>query len=202
MLADKRRPIGISAIVAGALLLAAGVTIAHFTGLPEKDALDRLILPDIPRGWLLVTAGQLIGLTGSQLAIIGIYFAFIHNQEMTWTRAGVAGLLTWFEFVIFLGIIPSEWLAIAQGPLGWGSKPAITIPRFLVLNNHVEISYKALKDIIEVGYYQTMVIAIAFGIYWLGEQKKRRAVAPPPKFSTYGRQLVRTAGNGGPNGAE
>lgn len=201
MLAEKRRQIGISAVVGGVLLLAAGVLIAHFTGLAEKDSLDRPILPDIPRGWVLVTAGQLVALAGSQLAILGVYLGFIHGQEMTWTRAGVAGLLTWFEFVIFFGIVPSEWLALAQGPLRWGSKPALTIPRFLVLNNHVEISYKALKEIIEIGYYQSAVVATGFGIYWIQERKKRKAVAPPPKFSTYGRPLVRGSGNGGPNGA-
>jgi hypothetical protein len=195
---EKRRLIGIGGLLAGAVAFALGVIVAHFTGLPKEDALGREILAWIPRGWPLVTLGQLIGLAGSQIMVGALVIGWIFDLPMTWARAAFASAVAWVELVIFFGIVPSEWLNLAQGPLGWTTKPAFTIPSWLVLNNEVSISYKTLKDFISAGYYTTAFIALIIGIYKAQDwYKKSYKAAPAPTVSVYGRPVLKGNGNRG-----
>ena len=198
MTRERRIQIGVGGVVLGALVLVVGVLVAHFTGLPARDELGRDILPSIPRGWLYVTAGQLIGLAGSQIMVGALVFAWIFDRPLTWARAAVASLIAWIELVIFFGIVPSEWLNLAQGPLGWTSKTAFTIPKWLVLNNEVNISYRTIKDLISAGYYTNAFVALIVGVYkaqiWYRDSFK---AAPAPTTSVYGRPVLKGDRTGG-----
>lgn len=192
MILQRRKLIGIGGLTAGALVFVLGILVAHFTGLPSRDALDREILSWIPRGWALVTLGQLTALAGSQIMVGAIVVGWIFDLPMTWARAAVASLVAWVELVIFFGIVPSEWLNLAQGPLGWTTKPAFTIPSWLVLNNEVSISYKTLKEFISAGYYTTAFVALVIGVYKAQEwYKKSYKAAPAPTVSMYGRPVLK-----------
>ena len=103
------------------------VWIAHFALLPPE--VDRGIFEFIPRGWPWFTAGQIIALVGSQLMLFGAAMIWVANQPLTWARTAFASFLTWIEFVLLFGVVPSEWLNLSQGPLGWTSQNiAFTIP--------------------------------------------------------------------------
>ena len=189
---DERRRtlIGIAGIAGGSLILAVGVIIAHFTNLPVEDIDGNEILPSIPRGWVLFTAGQIIAFTGSQVMIAGAVYAFLWERPLTWARAGFGAFVAWIQLVLYFGVIPSEMLNLAQGPLGWTAKPAFTIPSWLVLNNEVSISFKALKDFIVAGYYTNATFALFVAIYKVQEWIKTRHDAPAvTPISAYGRPL-------------
>ncbi|NNJ48353.1 MAG: hypothetical protein HKP18_11035, partial [Acidimicrobiia bacterium] len=55
MTEQRRKLIGIGGLVVGSLVVAAGLTVAHFTNLPTEDVLGNEVLPSIPRGWQLYT---------------------------------------------------------------------------------------------------------------------------------------------------
>lgn len=199
---QKRQRIGLIGVVAGFVLLAVGVLIAHFTHLPTHDALGRELYPFIPRCtflesdpatcWILPTLGQSIAFVGSQLAIAGIVFGWIYGRRLTWALATVAAFLFTLEMIVLFGIVPNQFLGLAQGTLDWSDqKVFLTIPKWLVLNNNVSISYAALKDMISAGYATTLLAAIAVGAYQLQERAKKAGQPAPEVLSTYGRPVVK-----------
>ena len=200
---DRRRTrIGFTGIAVGLVMLAAGVIVAHFTALPAEDSVGRSLYPHIPRClpfenpgscWLIPTAGQVIGLVGSQVLLAAVAYAWILGRPLTWARASVAAFLFTVEMIILFGVVPNEWLALTQGTFEWtAQKTALTVPRWLVLNNEVTISYAVIKDLVSGGYSATLLIALAVGAYQLQERAKRAGSAPTPpaRVSSYGRTLV------------
>lgn len=196
-----RKRLGVAGIVTGMVLLVFGVFAAHFTGLPETDSLGRELYPNIPRClafegdacWVIPTSMQLLALVGSQLLFAGIVVGWILGRPLTWARATAAALLFTVEMLILFGIVPNQWLALTQGTWEWTSqKIAFTIPRWLVLNNDVSISYGAIKDIVSGGYSALMLGIVAVTIYQLQERPKRVATqAKTEKVSPFGRPLVK-----------
>ncbi len=190
MTEQRRKLIGIGGIVAGLGMVAVGLVVAHFTFLPTEDALGNEVLPSIPRGWQLYTLGQLVAVGGSQLIVAGVFIGWLWEKPITWVRAAVASLLGWFQLVLYFGIIPSEMLNLAQGPLEWTSRTAFTIPSWLVLNNEISISWLTIKDALVAGYYTNAFIVLIVGIYMAQVWIKKRAEATPViEISTWGRPM-------------
>lgn len=185
--------IGIAAIGVGAVISIVGFMAAHFTGLDTEDALGREIYPAIPRGWVYETLGQIVSLTGVLIVLGGITLAFLYQREMTWARASIGASVFVSLMMILFGIIPNEWLTLTQSTLEWTpQKIAFTIPPALVLNNQVDISYAAIKDIVSGTYSVVVLGAVAVGMYQYQEWAKRRTEGPPPTpVSEYGRPLTK-----------
>ncbi len=177
----------------GALVV--GVFFAHAGLAPDGSAPgeEQFVgyLEFVPRHWVVFTAGQLVAFGGSQLLLAGAALLWVANQPLTWARAGFAAWLAWIELVLLWGVVPSEWLNLTQGPLGWTSqKIFVTIPPWLVLNNPIDISYAALKDMIAGGYHifsLVIVLWFAFKIQEWGKTapKQDDAVTESP----YGRPM-------------
>lgn len=202
----KRRNLGIAAVAVGLVILTVGVLWAHFTGLPEVDNVGREIYPAIPRHWSLVLIGQIVALAGGQLAIIGVVVAYLYDRPLTWARASVGAALFTLQAMILFGIIPNEWLTLTQSELEWTpQRIAFTIPPWLVLNNDIQISYSAIKDIVSGTYSLIALVGTAGAMIWWQERQKKLASGPPPTvLSEYGRpvvkpvrSLVETNGGGG-----
>ena len=187
---QRRKLIGIGGLAVGAVVVAVGLTIAHFTNLPTEDALGNEVLPSIPRGWVLYTLGQLTAVAGSQIIALAVIFGWLWERPLTWVRAAVGSLVAWFELILFFGIIPSEMLNLAQGPLEWTSRTAFTFPDWLVLNNEVAVSWLTIKDAVVAGYYTNAFVVLIVGVYIAQEWIKKRADAEPlVRLSTWGRPL-------------
>lgn len=195
----QRKRLGAGLLLAGAFLVAFGVLFAHYSAFPEGEQVD--YFGWFPRGCLIgaercvpwYTAGQVIGLVGSQVAIAGALLLWVANQRMTWARAGFAAFLTWLEFVIIFGIVPSQWLSLSQGPLEMTrQRIAFTIPPWLVLGNDVSISWAAVKDAVS-GLYNTAVLgaAIVFAYKIQDWGRTKRRVEADAGTSLYGRPLRR-----------
>ena len=126
------------------------------------------------------------------MAIVGALFLWVANQRMTWARAGFAALITWIEFVIIFGIVPSEWLNLSQGPLEWTrQRIAFTIPRWMVLGNDVEISWAALKDAVSGAYNMAVLGGAIFFAYKIQGWGKTKPKATVEKSSVFGRPLTK-----------
>jgi hypothetical protein len=179
--------------VLGLLTSVAGFMFAHFTGLDALDNVGREIYPSIPRGWAWELAGQVVSLGGVLLAMAGLTLAFLYRRPLTWARASLGALLFTGLMMILYGIVPNEWLNLAQGPWEWTSaKVAFTIPSWLVLNNQIDVSFEAVKDIVLQGYIGAVTVGTIVVMYQWQERAKKRAAGPPPKpVSVYGRPVTK-----------
>lgn len=204
-LSDKsRKRIGGGLLLAGILGLILGVITIHWGSYPETEIVNGVEVPVVvdylnwfPRGTFWLGLGYLIVFGAVTLGLVGAAFLWVLNQPMTWTRATIAAMLAWIGLVFYLGMVPSEWLTFAQTRLDWSSQRiAFALPRWLMLNNTVEISYGALRDAIQMGYSLGMLgVAIVLGIQ-IQKMKEGRppSAAPVEKVSPYGRHLVRGEG--------
>ena len=192
---ERRLSLSWALMGVGVVLLLVGVFFAHagFASEPTRD--NGFYLDWVPRAGWVFTAGQLVALVGSQLLIAGAAFAWIANQPMTWARAAGATWLAFMELVIVWAIVPSEWLNLTQGPLGWTSQEILfVVPPLLVLNNEIAISYAVVKDAIVGGYHIVSLVAVLLFAVKVQQWGK---VAPPAASeseappSPYGRPLQR-----------
>jgi hypothetical protein len=199
---QKRRRIGVLGVVVGLVLLAVGVAVAHFTALPAVDSVKQPIYSWIPRCvfferssescWVLPITGGIIAVIGSQIGIAAIVFGWIYERKLTWALATVGAFLFTLEMIILLGVIPNQWLTLAQGTLDWSERRTLfTVPKWLVLNNHVAISYGMVKEVIAAGYSTTVLAAVAVIAYRWQERAKRAARPAPTTTSVYGRTVVK-----------
>ena len=199
---QKRRRIGVIGVAVGLALLAAGIVISHFTNLPLTDSVGRPIYSWVPRCvffendpqacWVLPILGGAIAVLGSQIAMAGIVFGWIYGRKLTWALATLGAFLFTLEMIILLGIVPNQFLALAQGTLDWSERKIVfTIPKWLVLNNHVALSYGTLKDLVTAGYSTTVVAAVVIGAYRWQERGKRAGRPAPTVTSMWGRPVVK-----------
>ncbi|MCH7583963.1 MAG: hypothetical protein IH941_02245 [Acidobacteria bacterium] len=196
----QRQRIGVIGVVVGAALFVFGVFAAHFTGLSETNNVGQEIYPHIPRCawfetgacWVIPMASKMVAFIGSQIALGAVVFGWIWERPSTWARATVGAFLFTLEGIILFGIVANEWLGLAQGTLAWTEqKILVTIPKWIVLNNDLHISFGVLKDMIVAGYATTLLIALAVGVYQLQEHEKKADQPKPQVVSGYGRPLVK-----------
>lgn len=189
---ERRTTLAWMLMGAGVVLLGIGVFFAHAGFAPEPTPENGFYLDWVPREWWVFTAGQLVALAGSQLLLAGAALAWIANQPMTWARALGAAWLAFMELVILWGIVPSEWLNLTQGPLGWTNQQVLfTIPPWLVLGNEVSISYAVLKDAIAGGYHIASLGLVIFAAIYLQKWGKTEPTVKDlaESSSPYGRPL-------------
>jgi hypothetical protein len=204
-LSDRRRKsIGLSMLGVGTLLLAVAVWWIHFSSFPQTEIVDGVevdvVLSSfdwVPRGWFWKALGYVAAFAASQLMLAGAALVWVLNQRMTWARAMFAAFLAWFELLLLFGIVPSEWLNLAQTDLDWSSqRVALTIPSFLVLGNEVQISWAVVKDLISTGWHLVMIPAVAIfalQVQRMYDGRPASAEKAEPK-SPYGRTLVKGGG--------
>lgn len=201
---DRQRfRLGGRALVVGILLMVVGIIVVHIYGRPPED---------VPTAWgfrqmftgiaieshkFLKGIGYLIVFGASQLIVAGAAILWLLNQKMTWARAAFAAFLAWVELVMIFGIVPSEWLNFSQTDLDWSFQRPVPgldpLPRWLVLNNEVTISWGAVKDAISGAYNVTMLAVAGLFAYKVQDIGKARpaSAAPVEQVSPYGRQLVK-----------
>lgn len=197
----QRQRIGVIGLVAGTVIFAFGVVAAHFTGLSETNNVGQEIYPHIPRCawfedgtacWVIPITSKLIAFVGSQIALAAVVFGWIWKRPMTWARATVAAFLFTLEMIVLLGIVPNEWLGLAQGTLDWTEQRIVlSVPGWLILNNEVHVSLGVLKDVVAAGYSTLVLIAVAVGAYQLQERAKRPEQPKPEIISGYGRPVIK-----------
>lgn len=186
----KRLAIGYLAILVGIATTILASVAVHMSEAPEFDEFGKALYTFMPRGWLIVTIFQSIALGGVLLAMAGATYGFIYKRTLTWARAMFGAVLFSALMMILFAVIPNQFLTLAQSTLEWTpQKVFVTIPPILVLNNTVEISYAALKDMISAGYSTTMLIVVAIVMYQIQERAKRTDVPKPSPVSDYGRPL-------------
>jgi hypothetical protein len=198
---EQRSRYGWGLIIVGVVAMAVAVLVVHYANFPVTRVVNGVEEPVVlnefnwlPRGWVPKAIGYLIAFGASQMLIIGAAIGFVLGRPMTWARATFAAFLTWMEFVVLFGIVPSEWLNLAQTDLDWSNqRVALSIPPWLVLGNEVDISWAVLKDSISMGYNLTVLVGAAVFAYKIQDigGGKPAETKKTEKISPYGRPLVR-----------
>ncbi|MDH3540027.1 MAG: hypothetical protein OEP52_08540 [Acidimicrobiia bacterium] len=192
---DKQRSLfGSISMTLGIGAVTVGVLWAHYANFSVESDVDTF-LSLVPRGWWSVTIGQIVAVGGSQMIVLGALMLFVIHKKMTWARAGLTTFIAWFELLLVYGIIPSEWLNLTQGPLGWTSQKDIPfispLPKWLVLNNEVSLSLAVLKDAISGAYHMVVLAGGIWFAYKVQDFGKGQPAAEAPATSPYGRPLVK-----------
>ncbi len=189
---SQKTGLGVSLMAIGAIVVVVGIIIAHYANFDPGESVD--YFGWIPRGWLPVTIGQIIAFTGSQIMVVGAAIAFILDRKMTWPRAGFAAFIVFFELVMYLGTVPSEWLNLTQGPLEWTEQTdLLTLPRWLVLNNEITISMAFVKDFVSINYNMAALTAMIIFGYKIQDWGKPLPADEEEEVpvSPYGRPLLK-----------
>ncbi len=150
------------------------------------------------------------------LAMVGILVAVARRrpvgQPLTWGEAFVAATFVFALLFIAYGVVPHQWLALADNEFRWrNDKIGIPLgglkifgrhifgmePPYLLFdkgiplpNGHFIITAEALRDFIEVGIYGGFIGAQLYGWSWW-QKRGKRAEAQPELTSSYGRPLLR-----------
>ena len=195
---------GVGLMLAGGATSLVGALVVHFTGAPETNSVGEEIYTFAPRHFLLETVGQIISLTGMFMLLAGMVVAFVYKRELTWARASIGAFVFTSVAMILFGVIPNEWLTLAQADLQWDNRPFISfvgcpadqglpcieLPSALIGGNQLEFSWASFKDTISFGYANVALVGMAVGMVKIQTWVKEQRDAPPPEpISEYGRPL-------------
>jgi hypothetical protein len=186
----QRILVGVGLIVLGFIVMLGGSFVVHMAQAPQVNDVGQEIYPGVPRGWQIVLMAQIVAVGGVLISMAGATYGFIWQRPLTWARAMFGSLLFAGLMFILFAVVPNEFLTLTQSTLEWTpQKIVITIPRAVVLNNDVSISYAALKDMIAAGYVTTLLILIPVLMVKWQERAKKAPTEKPAPVSDYGRPL-------------
>ncbi len=110
----------------------------------------------------------------------------------TWGEAMVGAFWVFTLAFVAYGVVPHQWLTMADNEWNWRSDRFVSGPGAIVERLPFEVTYRALRDIVVVGIYVAMVAGML--LLWARWQKrgmeKPKALA---ETSAFGRPLVKKA---------
>lgn len=193
ILSDRTKLVaGLAAIAVGFVVLVVASMFVHATEAAVADEFGNELWGFVPRGWVWATLGQTVALGGVLLMMAGVTLALVYDRPMTWARAAIGGFLFVALLLILFGVVPNQWLTLAQAELEWTpTKLLVTVPPALVLQNDVSVSFAAFKDMIAGGYaVVVLVVIIIVMIKWQDHQKEKASAKPKPTpVSKFGRPM-------------
>ena len=140
----------------------------------------------------LVTA-VIIALLGD-LAIVSYSKRRAPGRYLTWGEAMLAATFAFVMFNLWYGVIPHQWITLADNEWGWRSDRIFVGPGGILEANRFQpltITYQALRDIVV-----TMIYGVALGLHiyhWIQWNDRAKPKAEVVPTTTYGRPLARKA---------
>jgi hypothetical protein len=112
------------------------------------------------------------------------------GQVITWGQAMLAAWWTFFSMFLWYGVIPHQWLTLADNELNWRADKIWYGPGRIIDKLPFTVNYVVLRDLIVVGIYGLALgLNIALWSIWQNRGKKKPTVEVAR--SEYGRPLVR-----------
>ncbi len=124
--------------------------------------------------------------------------------RLTWAEAMVAATYVFGIMVLWYGVIPNQWLLLADNEWNWRPDRMLFGPGNIVQPQAaggwlpLTISYLHLRDVIAVLIYVVGLGGhIALWSYWQnrGDAAKKKEAAKADERSTFGRPLVKEGAN-------
>ena len=150
----RRPPRPILAAVA-VLSVLAGIALGYLAALEGRDVGDAF-------SWWLQVIWQVLAFGAFQTAVAAFVWGWVIREKLTWGWALVAAVVATAELIVLFGVIPSQWLTLAQGPsLGWvKERLLVDLP-----GNSFDINLYALSDIIAAGINGVFFGALVVFVY-------------------------------------
>jgi hypothetical protein len=133
----------------------------------------------------------IVGLLGSVI-IVQYSKRRAPGAYLSWGEALAAATFAFFLFNLWYGIVPHQWITLADNEWGWRSDRILYGPFDLFEPNRFlpfTISYLTLRDLIVVAIYgAALTLHVWHWAQWQDRAKPKAEVVPT---TTYGRPLAR-----------
>ncbi|MFP3907558.1 MAG: hypothetical protein ACLFWR_11055 [Acidimicrobiales bacterium] len=112
------------------------------------------------------------------------------GTPLTWGEAMAAAVFVFFLLFWAYGVVPNQWLLLADNEWGWRSDKMVYGPGGVIDALPFDVNYVHLRDLVAVVIYGMILVAnVALWMVWQGRGKEK---APEVPTSSYGRPLVRS----------
>lgn len=113
------------------------------------------------------------------------------GTPLTWGEAMVAATYVFAIFTLAYGVVPHQWLTLAESELNWRQDRLVSGPFGIIGAGPIDITYRVLKDLVATIIYVVFLGGhIALWAIWQGRGKEKPKEIPT---SPYGRPLARKA---------
>ena len=116
------------------------------------------------------------------------------GRYLTWGEAMLAAVFAFLMFNLWYGVVPHQWITLADNEWGWRSDRILFGPGDIFEPNRflpITISYQALRDIIVTLIYgMGLTLHVFHWVQWNNRTKPKPEIVPT---TTYGRPLARKA---------
>jgi hypothetical protein len=113
------------------------------------------------------------------------------GTPLTWGEAMVSATYVFAIFTLAYGIVPHQWLTLAESELNWRADILVAGPETSIGFLPFTITMQVLKDVVAATIYIVFLGAhIAMWAIWQGRGKEKPKEIPT---SAYGRPLARKA---------
>ena len=143
---------------------------------------------------MIAFATALIAALAGNVAVVLYSKRRAPGRYLTWGEAMLASVFAFLLFNLWYGVVPHQWITLADKEWGWRSDRIFFGPgnifephRFIPFT----VSYQALRDIIV-----TLIYGVALGLHvfhWVQWQERAKPKPVVVPTTTYGRPLARKA---------
>jgi hypothetical protein len=129
------------------------------------------------------------------------------DYKASWAECFLGAVATFALMALAYGVIPHEWMTLANGYMGWGNTSKFLVQSnqnmlFFPWNWPTNIDYPALRDVVVSLIYGALLgLNIAVFVMWQKRnqvvEKPATAETAPAKRSRFGRPVRRGAGRAG-----
>ena len=113
------------------------------------------------------------------------------GRYLTWAEAMAAATFAFVLFNLWYGVIPHQWITLADKEWGWRSDVLVSGPFGIVEELPFEVTKQALRDFIVVAIYGAgLTLQVFHWVQWQNRSKPKAEVEPT---TTYGRPLAKKA---------
>ena len=143
---------------------------------------------------MIAFAASLIFALLGNIAIVSYSKRRAPGRYLTWGEAMLAAVFAFLMFNLWYGVVPHQWITLADNEWGWRSDRILFGPGDIFEPNRfipITISYQALRDIVVTLIYGLgLTLHVFHWVQWNNRTKPKPEIVPT---TTYGRPLARKA---------
>jgi len=141
---------------------------------------------------VIAFAASLIFALLGNIAIVSYSKRRAPGRYLTWGEAMLAAVFAFLMFNLWYGVVPHQWITLADNEWGWRSDRILFGPGDIFEPNRfipITISYQALRDIVVTLIYGLgLTLHVFHWVQWNNRAKAKPVVVPT---TAYGRPLAR-----------
>jgi hypothetical protein len=127
------------------------------------------------------------------LAMDGAAIAYGRRRKpgrlLTWGEAMAAAVFVFIVGMLWYGIIPHQWITLADTEWKWRPDRIVAGPGEIVTKLPFTVTYVVLRDFVTLAIYGAgLTLHVFHWVHWQNRSKTKAAVVPT---TAYGRPLAR-----------